>query len=244
MDDAYLRNKRIDVNQVVERILRNLLMPGFDDHEKMSPGDIVVASDLARGHGHAQTQPRARLRHNLGGPISLPTKSWRAASAAFRRSSRCTTPRAMCAQAGLLIVTAPRYHRRAGQAPDRPVYQRQKDIALREKARTQPPATESRDHARDRHAVTLLITSNCRRTSKRRSGRPRAHRFVSHRFLFMNRPTPPTEEERFRAYGKWCAPCQPARDHHPRPRRRQTGGRRAGERHRESGDGPLPARRA
>src|SRR3989338_10990673 len=35
MDDAYLRNKRIDVNQVVERILRNLLMPGFDDHEKI-----------------------------------------------------------------------------------------------------------------------------------------------------------------------------------------------------------------
>ena len=71
MDDHYLRSKKVDVNQVVNRILRNLLQKHYDEHEKIVAGVIVVADDLTP----ADT---VMLKHNhvhafvtsLGGPIS------------------------------------------------------------------------------------------------------------------------------------------------------------------------------
>ena len=71
MDDHYLRNKKTDVNQVVTRILRNLLQQNYDEHEKMAAGEIVVADDLTPAdtvmlkHNHVHA-----FVTNLGGPIS------------------------------------------------------------------------------------------------------------------------------------------------------------------------------
>ena len=74
MEDPYLRNRKTDVTQVVDRVLRNLLMPGEDDHERLTSdlsGYIVVATDLTPADA-------VLLKHrsisafitNLGGPIS------------------------------------------------------------------------------------------------------------------------------------------------------------------------------
>lgn len=74
MEDPYLRNRKTDVTQVVDRVLRNLLMPGEDEHERLTSdlsGYIVVANDLTPADA-------VLLKHrsisafitNLGGPIS------------------------------------------------------------------------------------------------------------------------------------------------------------------------------
>lgn len=74
MEDPYLRNRKTDVIQVVDRILRNLTLPGEDDHERLSAdlsGYIVVATDLTPADA-------VLLKHRnisafvttLGGPIS------------------------------------------------------------------------------------------------------------------------------------------------------------------------------
>ncbi len=74
MDDPYLRNRKTDVIQVVDRILRNLMTPGDDEHERLSTdlsGYIVVATDLTPADA-------VLLKHRnisafvttLGGPIS------------------------------------------------------------------------------------------------------------------------------------------------------------------------------
>lgn len=74
MEDPYLRNRKTDVIQVVDRILRNLMVPGEEDHERLSSdlsGYVVVATDLTPADA-------VLLKHrnisafvtNLGGPIS------------------------------------------------------------------------------------------------------------------------------------------------------------------------------
>ncbi|MHB1941733.1 MAG: phosphoenolpyruvate--protein phosphotransferase, partial [Acidiferrobacteraceae bacterium] len=74
MDDPYLRNRKTDVVQVVDRLLRNLMTPGDDEHERLSTdlsGYIVVATDLTPADA-------VLLKHRnisafvttLGGPIS------------------------------------------------------------------------------------------------------------------------------------------------------------------------------
>ena len=46
MDDPYLRAKKTDVQQVVERVLRNLLIPHEQEEEAIERGQIIVANDL------------------------------------------------------------------------------------------------------------------------------------------------------------------------------------------------------
>ena len=71
MEDPYLRARRVDVEQVVDRVLRNLLMPQQQDHDQMAAGDILVAGDLSPAdavmlkHKHVKA-----FATDLGGPIS------------------------------------------------------------------------------------------------------------------------------------------------------------------------------
>ena len=202
MDDAYLRNKRIDVNQVVERILRNLLMPGFDDHEKMSPGDIVVASDLTPADTVMLKHNRVRaFVTSLGGPISHTAILARSlgipAIVSVHNATRYVRPGEeliVDGKRGVLIV-----------GPDKRLiaeyHRRQKDIAREKRElnrlRLSPAIT------RDRHAVTLLANIELP-ADVRAAVQAGAQGIGLYRteFLFMNRPTPPTEEEQFRAYVK------------------------------------------
>ncbi|HEY5682367.1 MAG TPA: phosphoenolpyruvate-utilizing N-terminal domain-containing protein, partial [Sulfuricaulis sp.] len=71
MDDPYLRNKKTDVGQVVNRILRNLLQHNYDEHEKMAEGQIIVADDLTPADTVMLKHNRVRaFVTSLGGPIS------------------------------------------------------------------------------------------------------------------------------------------------------------------------------
>ena len=74
MEDPYLRNKKIDVAQVVERVLRNLLNPDEREDDPVPTdllGRIVVANDLAPADTVAlKSKGIAAFVTNLGGPIS------------------------------------------------------------------------------------------------------------------------------------------------------------------------------
>ena len=74
MEDPYLRNKKIDVAQVVERVLRNLLNPDERDDEPVPAdleGRVVVANDLAPADTVAlKNKGISAFVTNLGGPIS------------------------------------------------------------------------------------------------------------------------------------------------------------------------------
>lgn len=202
MDDAYLRNKRVDVNQVVERILRNLLMPGFDEHEKIAPGEIVVATDLTPADTVMLKHNRVRaFVTSLGGPISHTAILARSlgipAIVSVHNATRYVRPGEeliVDGKRGVLIV-----------GPDKRVVaeyrRRQKQIARERRAlnrlRTSPAVT------RDRHAVTLLANIELPADTKAavKAGAQGIGLYRTE-FLFMNRPSPPTEEEQFRAYVK------------------------------------------
>jgi len=74
MEDPYLRNKKIDVAQVVERVLRNLLNPDEPDGEPLPAdlkGRIIVANDLAPADAVAfKNRGISAFITNVGGPIS------------------------------------------------------------------------------------------------------------------------------------------------------------------------------
>jgi len=74
MEDPYLRNKKVDVEQVVDRILRSLLMPSERRQEQITDaleGQVVVANDLSPADIVILKHNRvAAFVTNLGGPIS------------------------------------------------------------------------------------------------------------------------------------------------------------------------------
>ncbi|MDO8705002.1 MAG: phosphoenolpyruvate--protein phosphotransferase [Sulfuricaulis sp.] len=202
MDDHYLRNKKIDVNQVVNRILRNLLQKNYDEHEKIAAGQIVVADDLTP----ADT---VMLKHNhvhafvtsLGGPISHTAILARSlgipaivSAHSATRYVRSGEELIVDGKRGMLII-----------APDRNIvaeYRRRKNELARERRELNRLKT-SRAITRDRRHITLLANIELP-ADVRAAAQAGADGIGLYRteFLFMNRPTPPNEEEQHRAYLK------------------------------------------
>jgi len=202
MDDHYLRNKKTDVNQVVNRIQRNLLQQNYDEHEKMSEGEIVVADDLTPADTVMLKHNRVRaFVTSLGGPISHTAILARSlgipAIVAAHSASRYVSSGEeliVDGKRGMLII-----------APDRAIVdeyrRRQKDIAR--KRRELNRLRTSRAITRDRHRVALLANIELP-ADVRAAAQAGADGIGLYRteFLFMNRPEPPNEEEQFRAYTK------------------------------------------
>jgi phosphotransferase system enzyme I (PtsI) len=202
MDDHYLRNKKTDVNQVVNRIQRNLLQQNYDEHEKMSEGEIVVADDLTPADTVMLKHNRVRaFVTSLGGPISHTAILARSlgipAIVAAHSASRYVSSGEeliVDGKRGMLII-----------APDRSIVdeyrRRQKDIAR--KRRELNRLRTSRAITRDRHRVALLANIELP-ADVRAAAQAGADGIGLYRteFLFMNRPEPPNEEEQFRAYTK------------------------------------------
>ncbi|MCR4331376.1 MAG: phosphoenolpyruvate--protein phosphotransferase [Sulfuricaulis sp.] len=202
MDDHYLRNKKIDVNQVVTRILRNLLQQNYDEHEKIAAGAIVVADDLTP----ADT---VMLKHNhvhafvtsLGGPISHTAILARSlgipaivSAHSATRYVRSGEELIVDGKRGMLII-----------APDRHIvaeYRRRKKDILRQRRELNRLRT-SRAVTRDRRRIMLLANIELP-ADVRAAAQAGAEGIGLYRteFLFMNRPAPPNEEEQFRAYVK------------------------------------------
>ncbi|MHB8622737.1 MAG: phosphoenolpyruvate--protein phosphotransferase [Sulfuricaulis sp.] len=202
MDDHYLRNKKTDVNQVVTRILRNLLQQNYDEHEKIAAGEIVVADDLTP----ADT---VMLKHNrvnafitsLGGPISHTAILARSlgipaivSAHSATRYIRSGEELIIDGKRGMIII-----------APDFRIlaeYRRRKKEMLRLRRDLNLLKT-SRAVTRDRRRITLLanieLPADVRAASQAGAEGIGLYRTE---FLFMNRPEPPNEEEQFRAYMK------------------------------------------
>jgi phosphotransferase system enzyme I (PtsI) len=200
MEDPYLRNKKEDVRQVMERILRALMFSDADGRERLAAGEIVVANDLTPADTVILKHKRIRaFVTNLGGPIS----------------HTAILARSLGIPAVVAVHGATRYVRQGEQvivdgrrgvlivAPDRNTaaeYRRLRQDALRqrrelERLRRSPAVT------RDGKAVTLLANIELPADVKAAQG---AHAMgiglYRTEFLFMNRAGPPSEEEQFRAY--------------------------------------------
>jgi len=203
MQDPYLRNKKTDVGQVVDRVLNNLLRPSDQGHEQIGDalaGQIVIATDLTP----ADT---VILKHNrigafvtaLGGPIS----------------HTAILARSLGIPAIVAVHNATRYIRNGEElivdgkrgalivAPEKAVVaeyrQHQKDIIhLRrelETIKTSPAVT------RDGHAVNLFanieLPEDIKAVAKVAAAGIGLYRSE---FLFMNRRGLPDEDEQFKAY--------------------------------------------
>jgi phosphotransferase system enzyme I (PtsI) len=205
MDDPYLRNKKTDVNQVVDRVLRNLLLNQEDEHEQISDaleGQIVVANDLTPAdtvllkHNHI-----GAFITNLGGPISH--------TAILARSLEIP--------AIVAVHNATRYIRNGDDlivdgklgtvivAPEKNIVaeyrQKQKDIV--QLKRMLETIKASRSVTRDGSDIALYANielpddvKGVKKVAAEGVGLYRTE------FLFMSRPEPPDEDEQYRAYVK------------------------------------------
>ncbi len=205
MDDAYLRSKKTDVGQVVDRILRNLLMSTDEEHEQITDaldGQIVVANDLTPADIVLLKHTRiAAFVTNLGGPISHTAILARSleipaivAVHNATRGIRNGEELIVDGKLGVLIV-----------APEHAIiaeYQRrQKDIIQLKRELT--AIKVSRSETRDGHAITLCanieLPDDVKAATKVAAQGIGLYRTE---FLYMNRPDLPDEEEQYRAYAK------------------------------------------
>ena len=203
MEDPYLRNKKTDVTQVVDRVLRNLLLPDAEEHDKLKgdvDGRIVVANDLTPADTVVLKHKRiSAFVTNLGGPISH--------TAIIARS--LGIPAVVAAHGATqyirddeeLIVDGKRGAILIAPEPAVIVeYQRRKkEIERRRKELDLLKAAES--VTRDGRALALYanveLPEDIRAVQKVAAAGIGLYRTE---FLFMNRPQPPDEEEQYQAY--------------------------------------------
>jgi phosphoenolpyruvate-protein phosphotransferase (PTS system enzyme I) len=202
MDDPYLRNKKTDVGQVVNRILRNLLQQNYDEHEKMAEGQIIVADDLTPADTVMLKHNRVRaFVTSLGGPISHTAILARSLGIPAIVSAHSATHYVNSGEElivdgkrGMIII-----------APDRSTIgeyrRRQKDITKQKRAlnRLKTSRAVTRDHKRISLQANIELPADVRAAAQAGAEGIGLYRTE---FLFMNRPEPPNEEEQFRSYVK------------------------------------------
>jgi phosphotransferase system enzyme I (PtsI) len=199
MHDPYLRAKKIDVDQVVDRILRNLLTTNEQDDEAMSNGQILVARDLTPADTVMLKQKRIRaFVTDLGGPIShtailarslgIPAIVSLHNATRFIRTGDKLVVDGKC---GLLI--AGEYKRIFSE------YRRRQQQSLqtrRELDRIRAGRSITDDGQKIRLLANVELPADLKTAVKVHASGIGLYRTE---FLFMNRPTAPTEEEQYRA---------------------------------------------
>ncbi len=205
MDDPYLRSKKTDVSQVVDRILRNLLMSTDEEHEQITDaldGQIVVANDLTPADTVLLKHTRiGAFVTNLGGPISHTAILARSleipAIVAVHNATRYIRngeDLIVDGKLGVLVVAAERsivaeYQRR------------QKDIVhLKRELET---IKASRSETRD--GCAIILNANIELPDDIKAATKVAAQGIGlyrTEFLYMNRPDLPGEEEQYKAYAK------------------------------------------
>ena len=205
MEDPYLRNKKIDVAQVVERVLRNLLNPDEGEAEPIPDelaGRVVVANDLAPADAVTlKNKGIAAFVTNLGGPISHTAILSRSlgipAIVAVHGATRYIDNNdelIVDGKRGILFV-----------APD-PIVISEYEKRARKIERVQRELKALRtSEAISRDGVTVQLLANIELPEDMAG----VHQALASgiglyrtEFLFMNRKTPPDEEEQFAAYVK------------------------------------------
>lgn len=205
MEDPYLRNKKTDVEQVVDRILRNLLRPQEDEHDQITDalaGQIVIANDLTPADTVLlKSNGVAGFVTNLGGPIShtaiLAKSLGIPAIVAAHNATRFVRSGEELIVDGKLgaVIVAPEPSIIAEYR------QRQKDIAFLRRdldaLRASPAVT--RDGSEVALMANIELPEDMRAVTKMGATGIGLYRTE---FLFMNRVEPPGEEEQYIAYAK------------------------------------------
>ncbi|HLQ25259.1 MAG TPA: phosphoenolpyruvate--protein phosphotransferase [Acidiferrobacterales bacterium] len=205
MQDPYFRSRKTDVNQVVERVLRNLLMPEDEKNDQMLgnlDGYIVVANDLTPADTVILKHKRiSAFVTSLGGPVS----------------HTAIIARSLGIPAIVGVHGATQYIRNNDElivdgkhgavliGPEKNIVaeyrKRQKEIERFRKELHALKASES--VTRDGHSVTLLANIELPEDIKAvQQAAAAGIGLYRTEFLFMNRAQPPDEEEQFRAYMK------------------------------------------
>ena len=201
MEDPYLRNKKTDIRQVVDRVLRNLMHGDAADDEELSAGEIVVANDLTPADTVMLKHKRVRaFVTNVGGPISHTAILARSlgipAIVSVHNATRYVRDGEeviVDGKRGVLIV-----------APDAATIaeyrRRQRDILRRrvelKRLRLSPAVT--RDGRRIQLLANIELPADVKAAVDAHAAGIGLYRTE---FLFMNRRAgPPDEEEQFRAY--------------------------------------------
>ncbi len=201
MQDDYLRGKKNDIRQVVERVHGELQKGGAGGGLRHTDrGSIVVADDLSPADTVLlKSKPVAAFATNLGGPISHTAILARGlgipAVVGLRGAARYIQNGDLLVvdgKRGLLIV-----------APDEKTVEeyraRRARIAERRKSLAALRGAES--VTADGAAVALLANIELpEEIAAAREGGAAGVGLYRTEFLFMNRAAPPGEEEQFRAY--------------------------------------------
>ncbi len=203
MDDQYLRNRKTDIDQVVDRVLRNLIMPDdLEAGEEIAAGQIIVANDLTPGD-------TVMLKHNRikafvtdwGGPISHTAILARSlgipaivATHAATQYIRNGENLVVDGKRGVIIID-----------PEPSILQeyRRRKRAIQELKKELETIKRAKSRTRDGHTVQLLanIELPADITAATKVGAEGIGLYRTE-FLYMNREHPPSEEEQFRAYRK------------------------------------------
>ena len=204
MEDPYLRNRKSDVSQVVDRVLRILLASG-EEHEQVSgalEGQIVIANDLSPADTVLLKHSRvAAFVTNLGGPIShtaiLARNLEIPALVAVHNATRYVRDGEELIVDGKLgvLIVAPEKHVIAEYR------QRQRDIGIlrRELATLKESRCVSRDGVPIGLFANIELPDDTKAVNKTAAAGIGLYRTE---FLFMNRPDLPGEDEQLRAYTK------------------------------------------
>jgi phosphotransferase system enzyme I (PtsI) len=204
MDDPYLRNRKVDVSQVVDRVLR-ILLAAEDEHERISgalEGQIVIANDLSPADTVLLKHHKvAAFITNLGGPIShtaiLARNLQIPALVAVHNATRYVRDGEELIVDGKLgvLIVAPEKHVVAEYK------QRQKEISLlrRELATLTASPAVTRDGTPIALHANIELPDDIKAVHKTAADGIGLYRTE---FLFMNRPDLPDEDEQFRAYTK------------------------------------------
>ena len=204
MEDPYLRNRKTDVSQVVDRVLR-ILLAAEDAHDQIPgalEGQIVIANDLSPADTVLLKHSRvAAFVTNLGGPIShtaiLARNLEIPALVAVHNATRYVRDGEELIVDGKLgvLIVAPEKHVVAEYR------QRQRDIGVlrRELATLKESRCVSRDGVPIGLFANIELPDDTKAVSKTAAAGIGLYRTE---FLFMNRPDLPGEDEQFRAYTK------------------------------------------
>ncbi len=203
MEDPYLRSKKDDIDQVVNRVYKELLdldEQGHDFLDKDLNGKIVVTNDLAPADTVLLKHHKmAAFVTNLGGPIShtaILARSLRIPAIVglhgATRYIRHREPLIVDGKSGIIIV-----------APDEPVLEeyRKRQRANARLRRKLEALTHVPSRTRDGKSVTLMANVELPEDIDA-ADQVGANGVGLYRteYLFMNRAEPPSEDEQYEAY--------------------------------------------
>jgi phosphotransferase system enzyme I (PtsI) len=203
MKDPYLRNKGTDVQQVVDRVQRNLLSVEQQEQEHLSDdikGRIIVANDLTPADTVLLKHHKVRaFVTNLGGPISHTAILARALGIpaivglhGATRYLRSGEEIIVDGKRGTLIIGPDARILREYRSRQKAIAQRRRELQA---LRSSPSVT------RDRRTVHLYANIELPGDVQgvRQAGASGIGLYRTE-FLFMNRTSAPSETEQFNAY--------------------------------------------